>query len=108
MSSNPIQFQQGMSLPEFLQCFGTEAACIEALRRARWPEGFRCPRCSCSAHCFLAGGSRRLFQCNACHHQTSLTAGTLFSSTKLPLTRWFLAIYLLSQAKTGLAALDGW
>ena len=106
MSSNPIQFQQGMSLPEFLQCFGTEAACIEALRRARWPEGFRCPRCSCSAHCFLAGGSRRLFQCNACHHQTSLTAGTLFSSTKLPLTRWFLAIYLLSQAKTGLAALD--
>ena len=106
MSSNPIQFQQGMSLPEFLQCFGTEAACIEALRRARWPEGFRCPRCSCSAHCVLAGGSRRLFQCNACHHQTSLTAGTLFSSTKLPLSRWFLAIYLLSQAKTGLAALD--
>lgn len=106
MSSNPIQFQHGMSLPEFLQCFGTEAACIEALRRARWPEGFRCPRCLSSAHCVLSGGSRRLFQCNACHHQASLTSGTLFSSTKLPLTRWFLAIYLLSQAKTGLAALD--
>lgn len=106
MPSNLIQFQQGMSLPEFLQCFGTEAACIEALRRARWPEGFRCPRCSCAAHCVLARGPQRLFQCNACHHQTSLTAGTLFSSTKLPLSRWFLAIYLLSQAKTGLAALD--
>jgi transposase-like protein len=106
MSSTPIQFQQGLSLPEFLRCFGTETACIEALRRARWPEGFRCPRCSCAAHCVLAGGPRRLFQCNACHHQTSLTAGTLFSSTKLPLSRWFLAIYLLSQAKTGLAALD--
>lgn len=106
MSSNPIQFQQGMSLPEFLRCFGTEAACVEALRRARWPEGFRCPRCACSAHCVLTGGAQRLYQCNACHHQTSLTAGTLFSSTKLPLSRWFLAVYLLSQAKTGLSALD--
>lgn len=47
-----------------------------------------------------------MYQCNACHHQTSMTAGTLFSRTKLPLTRWLLAIYLLSQAKTGLSALD--
>ena len=40
MAYNPIQFQQGMSLPEFLQCFGTEAACAEAVRGARWPDGF--------------------------------------------------------------------
>jgi hypothetical protein len=46
-----------------------------------------------------------MFQCRTCRHQTSLTAGTLFQSTKLPLTTWFLAIYLVSQAKTGLSAL---
>jgi hypothetical protein len=45
------------------------------------------------------------FQCKSCRHQTSLTAGTVMAATKLPLTTWFLAIYLLSQAKTGLSAL---
>lgn len=105
MAYNFIQFQQGMSLPEFLHCFGTEAACAEAVQRARWPNGFACPRCRGSAHCVLGTGSRRLFQCNACHHQASLIAGTVFASTKLPLTKWFLAIYLISQAKTGLSAL---
>jgi hypothetical protein len=46
-----------------------------------------------------------LFQCQACRHQTSLIAGTVMQGTKLPLTVWFLAIYLISQAKTGLSAL---
>ena len=92
MAYNPIQFQQGMSLPEFLQCFGTEAACAEAVRRARWPDGFFCPRCNGGAHCVILSGGRPLFQCNACHRQTSLSAGTLLGSTKLPLRKWFLAI----------------
>lgn len=87
MAYNPIQFQQGMSLPEFFQSFGTEAACAEAVRRARWPGGFLCPRCNAGAHCVVVSGSRRLYQCHACHRQTSLTAGSLFGSTKLPLTR---------------------
>jgi hypothetical protein len=49
--------------------------------------------------------TRNLYQCSACHHQTSLISGTLFEQTKLPLTLWFLAIYLVTQAKTGLSAL---
>lgn len=53
----------------------------------------------------VRAGSRKLFQCNACRHQTSLVAGTVFQGTKLRLTIWFLAIYLISQAKTGLSAL---
>ena len=91
MAYNPIQFQQGVSLPEFLQSFGTESACCEAVLRARWPNGFLCPRCGGSAHCVLFSLSRPLFQSHAYHRQTSLTAGTLFGSTKLPLTKWFLA-----------------
>lgn len=106
MAYNPIQFQQGMSLPEFLQRFGSEAACADAVRQSRWPDGFFCPRCNGCAHCVVVSGGRRLFQCHACHRQTSLTAGTLFGSTKLPLTTWFLAIFLISQAKTGLSALE--
>jgi hypothetical protein len=55
MSSNPIQFQQGMSLPEFLQCFGTEAACIAALRRAL-TRGLPVP--TVLVRCALRAGSR--------------------------------------------------
>lgn len=105
MAMNRIQFQHGMSMPEFLKLFGTEVLCAGALESARWPDGFRCPCCGGGAHCLLHTDSHKVFQCNACRHQTSLIAGTVFQSTKLPLTTWFLAIYLISQAKTGLSAL---
>ena len=105
MAMNRIQFQHGMSLPEFLRGFGTEAACAQAVMAARWPNGFACPRCGEEAHCVISVNFRPLFQCNECRRQTSVTAGTLFAGTKLPLTTWFLAIYLISQAKTGLSAL---
>ena len=105
MAMNRIQFQPGMSVFEFFDQFGTEAQCEAALQRTRWPQGFRCPRCGAEAHCVLGARARKTFQCNACHHQTSLIAGTLFEGTKLALTVWFLAIYLISQAKTGLSAL---
>ena len=105
MAYHLIQFQHGMWMPEFIQCFGTEGACVEALHRARWPAGFVCPQCGSSAHRIVANVSRRRFQGNACHVLTSMTAGTLFASTKLPPTTWFLAIYLLILAKTGLLAL---
>ena len=105
MAMNRIQFQPGLSMPEFFKLFGTEALCAAALESARWPDGFRCPDCGGAAHCILHSNSNKVFQCNACRHQTSLIAGTVFQSTKLPLTIWFLAIYLVSQAKTGLSAL---
>ena len=105
MAMNRIQFQPGMSLFELFQQFGSEAQCEAALEQARRPQGFRCPRCGGAAHCVLRTKARKTFQCNACHHQTSLIAGTLFEGTKLRLTMWFLAIYLISQAKTELSAL---
>jgi transposase-like protein len=94
-----------MSIPEFLTHFGTEAQCADAIRRSRWPDGFRCPRCASVQRYVVGHGARKLFQCGACRHQTSLTAGTLMEHTKLPLTTWFLAIHLISQAKTGISAL---
>lgn len=105
MAMNRIQFQPGLSMPEFLKGYGTEAQCEQALEAVRWPSGFRCPRCAGEAHYVMRDGVRKVFQCNACRHQASLIAGTVFQSTKLPLTIWFLAIYLISQAKTGISAL---
>ena len=105
MSMNRVQFQSGLSMPEFLKQFGTEAQCAAELEQARWPQGFVCPCCTHTGHSVFKSRSHKTFQCQACRRQTSLTAGTLFQSTKLPLTVWFLAIYLISQAKTSLSAL---
>ncbi|RQW82215.1 MAG: IS1595 family transposase [Methylococcus sp.] len=105
MAMKRIQFQPGLSLPDFLGQFGTAGQCGAALDRARWPQGFRCPSCGEAGHYRLKGGTHPTFQCQGCRKQTSLIAGTLFQSTHLPLTVWFLAIYLISQAKTGLSAL---
>lgn len=105
MAMNRIQFQPGLSMPEFLKDYGTELQCEQALATVRWPDGFRCPRCKGAGHFVFRDGPRKVFQCTGCRHQASLIAGTVFQGTKLPLTTWFLAIYLISQAKTGLSAL---
>jgi hypothetical protein len=105
MAMNRIQFQPGLSMPEFLKDYGTETQCEQALEALRWPEGFRCPRGAGAAHYVVRDGVRKVFQCATCRHQASLIAGTIFQGTQLPLTIWFLAIYLISQAKTGLSAL---
>jgi hypothetical protein len=105
MSSHQIQFQYGMSIPEFLSHFGTEAQCAEALKCSCWTQGFRSPRCSITQHYLVLQGVRKFYQCGGCRLQISLTAGTLMEQTKLPLTTWFLAIHLISQAKTGMSAL---
>lgn len=106
MAMNRIQFQPGLSLPEFLRRFGTDAACEKALVQARWPGGFTCTHCKGAAHSTFLRNGQTYWQCSGCHHQTSLAAGTLFAHTKLPLTTWFLALYLLTQSKTNLAALE--
>jgi len=104
MAKNKIQFQRGMSIPDFITQYGTEKKCRDALFQLRWPNGFVCPLCSNATYCEIK--SRKVFQCNRCHHQTSLTAGTIFQSTHLPLTIWFLAIYLLTQNKNGISGLE--
>lgn len=103
MAKNPVQFQPGMSLTAFLEHYGTEEQCREALAKARWPRGFHCQDCNHAGHCYLVG--RHVYQCNRCKRQVSLTSGTLFADTKLPLRTWFLAIYLLTQHKNGISAL---
>ena len=105
MPKNKVQFPKGLSLSPFLEHYGSEPQCEQALFEARWPDGLACPRCGSHKFCRLSS-RRATFQCNRCKRQLSLLAGTLFQATKLPLTSWFLAIYLLSQTKNGISALE--
>jgi hypothetical protein len=97
--------QRGLSQLEFMRDYGTEEQCVQALFAKRWPDGFRCPRCDGGAFWRLATGGQPLFQCQHCRHEASVIAGTVMQCTKLPLRVWFLAVYLISQAKTGLSSL---
>lgn len=106
MAINQVQMQPGLSLAEFIQHYGTEAQCEQALAASRWPRGFACPACRCRLHTTFQRGGRGHWQCQRCHHQTSVTAGTIFDSTKLSLTVWFLAMHLLTQAKNNVSALE--
>lgn len=106
MSMNRVQFQPGLALPAFLRRYGDEAACEAELLRSRWPQGFVCPRCAATRATMFRHRGRRHWQCATCHRQTSLRAGTVFDHTRLPLTTWFLALYLLTQSKTNVAALE--
>ena len=106
MPINRIQFQPGLSMFEFNALYGTEERCEAALASTRWPQGFVCPRCQARDAMSFRRGRQPYRECMACGYQCSLIAGTLFENTKLPLTRWFMAVQLLSQAKNNVAALE--
>jgi len=89
---------------EFLEEFKTEEACREYLYKKRFPEGFICPRCG---YCkYSEHTTRNLYQCRKCQYQASITAGTIFHKTHLPLKKWFLAMFLVSKDKRGYSAMQ--
>jgi transposase-like protein len=106
MAMNRIQFQRGLLMAEFVNRYGCEAQCEAELETMRWPDGFRCPDCGHEGHSVFNRDGLKYWQCRACHSQTSLKSGTVFQATKLPLTRWFLAMHLLTQSKNNVSALE--
>lgn len=103
MQSSKIQRQKGLSVQEFLKSYGTEEDCRNRLFKVKWPTEFNCPQCGCNHYYTIT--TRNLYQCTICKRQTSLISGTIFESSKLPLTTWFLAIYFVTQSKDGLSSL---
>lgn len=87
---------------DFQERFPDDAACLEYLAASRWPEGFRCPACGSERAWVLE--RRHLWECAACHQQTSVTAGTVLHGTRTPLRLWFWAAYLVATHTPGISA----
>jgi transposase-like protein len=104
MARNKVQFQKGLSEAQFDDRYGTEERCRDVVFALRWPSGFICPACGGQEHSVVK--TRTLYQCKACRRQTSLIAGTIFASTKLPLRSWFRAMYHLTQSKSGISSIE--
>ena len=93
------------SLGDFQRRYPDEAACAAWLFTTRWPAGFRCPACAHEKG-WPHGGKPFTFECAACGKQTSVTAGTIMHGSKLPLTAWFWAAYLMATHSNGISALQ--
>src|SRR4051794_2903764 len=101
-----------MKLIDVHEQFQTDAQCLDYIEAMRWPNGEMC-----CIHCGEVGRvskitreakgknkRTRLYQCLACGKQFSTTSGAIFSDSHLPLTKWFLAIALICEAKKGVSA----
>jgi transposase-like protein len=91
-----------MNLPNLIEQYGTEDKCREFLEDLRWPDGVECPRCEGRSISRIE--KRNQYECNSCRYQFSVTAGTVFHDSHLPLWKWFLAIYLTGESKKGISA----
>jgi len=91
-----------MTLSDLNQFYSTDDDCREILTRLRWPEGVYCPRCRNMNVWWV--DSRKQFTCSECSYQFSVTTGTIFNDSHLPLAKWFMVTLLLCEARKGISA----
>ena len=92
------------TLQDMQRDYPDERACMERLFRHHYPNGITCPKCGVVDAKYHYVASRKRFVCQWCGHQVFPTAGTIFDHSSTPLTKWFYAIYLMSQTRTGVSA----
>ena len=91
-----------MTLLDVRAMFDTDDRCREVLTRLRWPNGVECPRCHSKRISWIKANKQ--FDCAECEYHFSVTAGTVFNDSHLPLTTWFTAVVLLVEARKGFSA----
>ncbi len=92
-----------MTLIDVHNLFSTDTKCRELLARLRWPMGVECPRCKMREVKKL-DTDKELFWCAQCEYQFTVTAGTIFNDSHLPLLKWFVATYLMCESRKGISA----
>jgi transposase-like protein len=91
-----------VNLVSLIEEFGSEEKCRAYLEALRWAGEVECPRCGSGKISKIV--KRNQYDCDACRYQFSVTAGTIFNDSHLPLWKWFLAVYLLCESRKGMSA----
>src|SRR5690349_327732 len=99
-----VNYNSATNLIDLFEKFGNDEKCRIYLEKLRWPDGVKCIRCQSDKISQIY--KRNQFHCDGCQYQFSVTAGTIFHDSHLPLMKWFAAIYLLSESKKGMSALQ--
>jgi transposase-like protein len=98
---------EDLNLADLAAHFSDPATAAEFLEGIRWPDGPVCPHCDTDRAPYRLKSSatkRRLWKCAACRRQFTVTVGTIFESSHIPLNKWLLAFYLLCSSKKGMSA----
>lgn len=93
---------ESVNLCSLIEEFGSEDKCRTYLEALRWTDGIMCPRCQGRKISRII--KRNQYDCDSCRYQFSVTAGTVFNDSHLPLWKWFLAVYLLCESRKGMSA----
>jgi transposase-like protein len=96
MTSAPV------NLTTLVDRYSTDEHCREALLHLRWPDGVRCLKCK--SENVAPVSDRKVYVCYSCRYQFSVTVGTIFHDSHLPLTKWFLVTYLMTESRKGISA----
>jgi transposase-like protein len=94
-----------ITLADLLEKYNCDDKCRAYLEELRWPNGPVCPKCN-SKEVARVGGREEVLRCKGCEHQFTVTVGTIFHDSHLPLTKWFVATCLICEAKKGMSALQ--
>jgi transposase-like protein len=91
-----------MNIMTLMERFDTDSECRAVLENLRWPNGVRCSRCESDK--VYRASPRKQFDCAGCGYQFSVLSGTIFHDTHLPLPKWMVAVYLMTESRKGISA----
>lgn len=94
------------TLLDFQRMFQDEAACLRYLEKMRWPGGFVCEECADTREPFRVAARPKVLKCRSCHHEISVTAGTVMHRSKTNIHVWFWAAYLVATQTPGISAME--
>jgi transposase-like protein len=90
------------SLSDMIEAFPDEQSCLDHFQSIRWQNGDFCPHCGNNRIYHFS--DRKTFKCRDCRQRFSIKVGTIFEDTKLPLWKWFMAIWMITNHPKGSAS----
>lgn len=93
------------SLYDVIEKFSNEDVCIEHLKKMRWGENLFCPHCGYTEKIYHFSDGKR-YKCARCRKKFTVTVGTIFEDSKIPLQKWFIAVWLITSHKKGISSLQ--
>ena len=104
MKKSPVKNDDSdMSLVKLVAQYNDEEKCRATLVKLRWPEGVKCTRCGSGERVSKLPKGHQ-WHCGGCRYKFTVTSGTIFNDTHLPIWKWFLAIYLMTESRKGMSA----
>lgn len=99
-----VNLNEKSGLLEAIRYFSDPMACLDAVSKAKWPDGPECPKCGGEKLSFLK--TRRMWTCLACRKQFSVKVGTIFEDSAIGLDKWLCAMWMLANCKNGISSCE--